>query len=312
MGRRRRRPEAKPPVEESRAALNSGNAAPAQTTRETLPHAGEPRSGEAGQPVISVITIVRNCVSTLESTMKSVLGQTYPRVEYIVVDGGSTDGTAEIIRRYADRVARWCSEPDRGVSHALNKGAEFATGDLLIYMNAGDSFVDNEALQRAVEAISCAAVDLRRTIFYGDALFLEGARATRLEANHEMLGRDSALCHQSVLIGADIQKSHPYDERFAVAMDYDLWLRCLGRYEFVKVPVLISNFGAGGFSSSDKFIIRSVIERAIARILNNQRGFTISSIRELFRDLLVIGGKQKLKRSVGPGAYARLKGLIGR
>ena len=99
-------------------------------------------------PLVSVITIVRDCAGAVEATLESVLGQTYPRIEYIVVDGGSTDGTVEIVQRYAPRLAHWLSEPDRGISDALNKGARLAQGDLLLYMNAGDSFVSEDALRR--------------------------------------------------------------------------------------------------------------------------------------------------------------------
>ena len=98
------------------------------------------------QPLISVITIARNCAGTIEATIQSVLGQTWTPLEYIIVDGGSTDGTVEIVRRFAPRLARWVSEPDRGISDALNKGARLAQGDLLLFMNAGDTFVDATAL----------------------------------------------------------------------------------------------------------------------------------------------------------------------
>lgn len=263
------------------------------------------------EPLISVITIVRDAAGTVEETIASVLGQSYPRLEYIVVDGASTDGTLDILKRHSPRFARWISEPDRGVSDALNKGARLARGDLLLFMNAGDSFADPTALERAVAAIGSAA-NLRETLFYGDALFVNGASSHRLEPDHRRLPRDSVLCHQSVLIGADLQRANPYDERFFIAMDYDLWLRCLGRYDFVRLPVLISNYAAGGISSSDKFVVRSIIERAIARILNRQRPFDFPAVAELFRELVVITGKLQLKRLAGQGTYTKLKKALGR
>ena len=262
-------------------------------------------------PLVSVITIVRDCAGAVEATLESVLGQTYPRIEYIVVDGGSTDGTVEIVQRYAPRLAHWLSEPDRGISDALNKGARLAQGDLLLYMNAGDSFADAAALERAVAAIDPAA-NIRETIFYGDALFVNGASSHRIAPDHARLREQSILCHQSTLIGAAVQKSNPYDERFGIAMDYDLWLRCLGRYNFVKLPVLVSNFAAGGVSSSDRYIVRLVIERAIARILNRQRGFNFQAVAELFRELVIITSKLRLKRLAGPGIYGNLKTVLGR
>jgi glycosyltransferase involved in cell wall biosynthesis len=268
-------------------------------------------------PLVSVVTIVRDCAGTVEATLESVLGQSYPRIEYIVVDGGSTDGTVEIVRRYAPRLARWVSEPDRGISDALNKGARLAQGDLILYMNAGDTFADASALERAAAAIATITADhpslkLRETIFYGEALFVNGASSLRLAPDHARLREESILCHQSTLIGADLQKANPYDERFAIAMDYDLWLRCLGRYDFVKLPVLISHFAAGGVSSSDRYMVRLVIERAIARILNRQRAFNFQAVAELFRELVIITGKLRLKRLAGPAIYGNLKTALGR
>lgn len=96
---------------------------------------------------ISVITVCHNAADTLEKTIQSVLGQTYRNIEYIIIDGGSTDGTVEIIRRYADRLAYWVSEPDEGIYDAMNKGIERATGEWINFMNAGDYFYSNEILK---------------------------------------------------------------------------------------------------------------------------------------------------------------------
>jgi glycosyltransferase involved in cell wall biosynthesis len=263
------------------------------------------------EPVASVITIVRNCVKTIEATIESVLSQSWVRMEYIVVDGGSTDGTAEIVKGYGAQLDQWISEPDRGISDALNKGMRMARGDLMLFMNAGDTFVDSTALERAMAAID-RGMRIRETIFYGDALFVNGEGSHRLEPDHERLGEDSVLCHQSVLIGADVQRANAYDERFKIAMDYDLWLRCLGRYEFVKLPVLLSNYAAGGISSSDKYVVRSIIERGIARIINQQGESGVRAVGELLRELVVKTGKLRLKRMAGPNIYGKVKRVMGR
>lgn len=263
------------------------------------------------KPLISVITIVRNGAGILEPTMASVFAQTYPHVEYVIVDGGSTDGTAELVRRESGRLARWVSEPDRGIADALNKGAQMAQGDLILYMNAGDAFATPDALEKAVAAIPEGA-DVRRTIFYGQALFIAGEKRTLLDPDETQLRYDSVICHQSTLLGADLQKSQLYDERFAIAMDYDLFLRCVGRYPFVKLPVLISHYFAGGVSSSPEFVIRSVIERGLARILNGQRSFTVAALGELMAQATYIGSKLTFRRTIGPERYERLKTLIPR
>lgn len=99
-------------------------------------------------PKISVITVVCNAAQTIEDTMLSVLTQTYPNVEYIVIDGGSGDGTVAVIKKYSKRLACWISEPDNGLYDAMNKGILRATGDWINFMNAGDKFSSDDVLKR--------------------------------------------------------------------------------------------------------------------------------------------------------------------
>ena len=91
------------------------------------------------QPTFSIITITYNAVRLVEQTLLNVLSQSYPNIEYIVIDGGSTDGTVDIIRRYESGLAYWVSEPDKGIYDAMNKGLQKATGDYVWFINAGDT-----------------------------------------------------------------------------------------------------------------------------------------------------------------------------
>ena len=116
---------------------------------------------------ISVVTVCYNAADTIEKTILSVLNQTYHDIEYIIIDGGSTDGTVEIIRKYADKIAYWVSEPDKGIYDAMNKGIEVATGEWINFMNAGDRFYKSDVIKLIFDNMNCYDdVD----IIYGDSL----------------------------------------------------------------------------------------------------------------------------------------------
>ena len=121
---------------------------------------GENRKGEGGlrtkgyfkksfddKPLISIITVVFNGEKYLEETIQSVINQTYSNVEYIIIDGGSSDGTLDIIKKYEERIDYWVSEKDRGIYDAMNKGIDVASGKWLNFMNGGDEFYDNKVIE---------------------------------------------------------------------------------------------------------------------------------------------------------------------
>ena len=98
--------------------------------------------------LISIVTVSYNAVLTIEQTILSVINQTYPNVEYIIIDGGSTDGTVDIIKKYANKIAYWVSEPDKGIYDAMNKGGLKATGDFIQFLNAGDWFENEHVIEK--------------------------------------------------------------------------------------------------------------------------------------------------------------------
>jgi glycosyltransferase involved in cell wall biosynthesis len=102
-------------------------------------------------PLVSIITISYNSERHIEQTIRSVIDQDYPNIEYLVVDGGSTDGTVDIIKRYEDKIAKWVSEPDRGPNEAIKKGLKMATGDMIALLNSDDYYADNTVVRRVVE-----------------------------------------------------------------------------------------------------------------------------------------------------------------
>ena len=115
-------------------------------------------------PKITIITVCYNAISTIEDTIKSVLSQTYENLEYIIIDGGSIDGTIDIIKKYEKQISYWQSEPDKGVYDAMNKGIKLSTGEWINFMNAGDSFYNTEVLQ----SLNLYFSDSQTDIIYGD------------------------------------------------------------------------------------------------------------------------------------------------
>jgi glycosyltransferase involved in cell wall biosynthesis len=179
-------------------------------------------------PLVSIVTPSFNQAAYLEATIQSVLAQDYPRLEYIVIDGGSTDGSLEIIRRYAGRLAHWSSEPDSGQTDAINKGFARARGEILAWLNSDDLY-HPAAVREAVEFLERHP---EIGMVYGDVDYLdEGgvvvgrfpARQTslpRLRRGYVHIPQQAAFFRASLwrLVG-------PLDPSFYFAMDYDLWVR---------------------------------------------------------------------------------------
>ena len=104
------------------------------------------------KPLVTIITVSYNVVDTIESTIQSVVNQRYNNIEYIIIDGGSNDGTVDIIKKYEDHITYWISEPDGGIYYGMNKGIIKSNGDWLCFMNAGDRFASNDVLEHIFDS----------------------------------------------------------------------------------------------------------------------------------------------------------------
>jgi glycosyltransferase involved in cell wall biosynthesis len=196
-------------------------------------------------PLISIVTPSYNQAQFLEETLRSVAAQDYPRKEHIVIDGGSTDSSVDIIRRYEPHLRYWVSEPDRGQSHAINKGLRVATGDVLAWLNSDDTYMPG-ALSR-VGALFAAhpGVDLA----YGDFLYTDMAgramRRRRVFSSmsyesllyHDYLGQPAVFFRRSLLEQVGL-----LDEALHYCMDWDLFLRMWRVCRPQHVPQVLATY----------------------------------------------------------------------
>lgn len=200
---------------------------------------------------ISVVTVCYNAVKSIEETMLSVLNQTYPNIEYIIIDGGSTDGTVDIIKKYADRLAYWISEPDKGIYDAMNKGITAATGDYINFMNAGDSFYSNNTL-----AIAKQILDNNAVIAYGDCYMKFGDTGfIRRPLKLKYLKTKPTFCHQSTFIKLKYQSQNLYNSNLKIASDYKFFYDAYYKdsVTFQYIPYTVACFDSRSGVSTNEF-----------------------------------------------------------
>lgn len=205
---------------------------------------------------VSVITICWNCVGEIERTIKSVLDQTYPNIEYIVIDGASTDGTLDVINRYKNDITIMVSEPDKGIYNAMNKGVRLATGRWCIFMNAGDKFVSDNVV---FDMFATNHPKASTKVYYGNTTFAYEDRTKKsLKAVpvYPTILRCQPYCHQSAFFNIEDKRQPFFDEQYKIASDYNtsLWYYSkFGKAAFEHRDVLVSEFAAfGGASTSEK------------------------------------------------------------
>lgn len=191
---------------------------------------------------ISVVTVCYNAVEAIEETILSVLNQTYNNVEYIIIDGGSTDGTVDIIKKYSNKLYYWISEPDNGIYDAMNKGIKVATGDYINFMNAGDCFFDNDVIKSIFEFMNIAP-----NVIYGST-FMKYSYGNYIVIPDDInkLTRCMTHCHQSTFVRRATMVKHPFRQSYGLSADHGSLLEI---YEeapdcFYKVNRIIAEYDA--------------------------------------------------------------------
>lgn len=235
------------------------------------------------QPLISIITVVYNGAKTIDQTISSVLNQTYRNIEYIIIDGGSTDGTLDIVKKYDKEIALWISEPDKGLYDAMNKGIIKAKGELIGMINSDDWYEPN-----AVELVVNAYIENpEKRIFHGDRydVLKDGTKKLRRfnPSRLKFIFYGMTYNHPSMFVHRDIYEKNIYDTSLRVLSDYEfvLWNFLNNRNMFNYIPSVYVNYRLEGLSTKIKFC-NSLSEGFFAR-KNAGLSFVLNIFSFIFR-----------------------------
>lgn len=201
------------------------------------------------QPKLSVITIVYNNVKDIERTMLSVLNQNYPNIEYIVIDGGSKDGTVDVIYKYKPKLAQFISEPDKGIYDAMNKGLALATGDYVLFMNSGDEIYDHETVTEVFETAKAADIYYGETEMYNDKWESLGQRrhCAPETFNWRSFRYGMSVSHQAIYVKRSL--AQPYDLKYKYSADIDWVIKAAkNASSIVNTHTYVAKYLVGGMS----------------------------------------------------------------
>lgn len=231
---------------------------------------------------ITIITVCYNAEETVNITIRSVLEQTYPDIEYIVIDGASTDRTDEIVRSFGTAVDIYVSEADKGIYDAMNKGAALAQGDYLLFLNADDYLLSNHTIAAVMKKIKTATAN---DIVYGDVLYYDHSRAKgRVWGFGKFKGwklRKKSLPHPATLISREFfLRMGSYDLSYTLVADYEFFVRALrSNARFLYIDSVISVFSSGGASTSEgrQALLEEERERLLASHFSRAKSLVYSA-----------------------------------
>lgn len=200
-------------------------------------------------PKLSIITIVYNNVKDIERTMLSILNQTYPNIEYIVIDGASNDGTLEVIKKYEDSIATLISEKDKGIYDAMNKGLAIATGDYVLFMNSGDEIYELETVEKIFASDPNADIYYGETEMYDENWNSLGRRRHQAPEHFtwESFKYGMSISHQAIYIKRSL--TEPYNLQYKYSADID-WIIKIAKKasSIVNTHLYVAKYLVGGMS----------------------------------------------------------------
>lgn len=204
---------------------------------------------------LSIITINYNNCTGLKKTIDSVICQTWRDFEWIIIDGGSTDGSKELILSLNDNpdanLIYWCSEPDKGIYNAMNKGVCHAVGEYLVFMNSGDAFADKDTLTKIFEEGYTADIIIGRTISWDDGRIVSSRNSDEVSPFLHLLY--SSYPHQATLIRRTLLQKYPYVEDYKIVSDWKFWMDAIvfGECSIAFSDVIVAKFDMEGISNAN-------------------------------------------------------------
>ena len=228
---------------------------------------------------LSIITVVYNDKSNIEETIRSVIYQTYTNIEYIIIDGGSTDGTIDIIKKYKDKIDYFISEKDNGIYDAMNKGIRIATGNYINFMNSGDRFNSLDILKLITDQIDSTddVIYGNHIVYYDPQIYGDFQRTVIASKNLDNIWKGMPFSHQSCFVKTEIMKNIGFNySNLKIAQDfaliYELYKK---KYNFKFVDLTISSILAGGYSDTFSNRYHSLKENLIVLLQNNEIKYKI-------------------------------------
>ena len=256
---------------------------------------------------LSIITVNLNNRDGLQKTIDSVVSQTFKDFEWIVIDGGSTDGSKELIEQYADHFAYWVSEPDKGIYNAMNKGIMVAKGEYLQFLNSGDWLYGDTALER------CFRHELNADIVYGDLFFCAGEEMTQSQYPEDVSLRffyKYSLGHNATFIKRKLLQDTLYDEDLKIVSDWKFFFAAaLSDKKFEKIGEVVSCFDTKGISSMNEelvclersIVIKELIPASLVKDFELMDEMELKLNQDRVRKVIEYSGKRKKYRKMISG-----------
>lgn len=216
---------------------------------------------------LSIITINYNNREGLRKTIKSVVNQTVHDFEYIIIDGGSTDGSVEVIKEYADRISYWVSEPDNGIYNAMNKGVLAANGKYIQFLNSGDSLLTLNIIEEIIRHLKDADILFAKMRFSDTKEIVSCPETITMRTLYER-----SLPHPSAYITRELLLKFPYDETLRIVSDWKFWIQSIifNNASYQIMPQTIVDFDTVGISGTNKALVAKEREFVLHDLLPNR------------------------------------------